>query len=463
MRPNRPKSERLRGAFQDQMDRFEQRTGEQFDRLAERGTREYEQLKRDLKRELREEWRNDLREDFGDAAGAMSRRAGGMTGRDLHRAKRRIGRHLKRELKREAKRAARRPPRRRRRFRRRSETAEEKHLRRARRRVNHRIAFTTHLASFVGTLAILLVTTRSLRVVSIVGVSWGLGVFLHYLFAVWAPSWRDRSVEEEVGAHSPRAVAHVREKVETRSRRSMEDLSASIAKEIRNPITAAKHLVQRMGEDPAADDNLEFATEALSELDRVERSIAHLLRYARDEEPRLTPVSLRSVAEAATRSLAPRATEDQVALELFFKDDAPLRGDGEKLQSVLENLISNALDAFALSRRPGRFAASGVSRELDDPMIEVAGGEDPERNEVWISVADNGPGVPEEERERIWSPFFTTKETGAGLGLALTRKTIEAHGGRIELLVDGRRGSEFLMSFPSEGSSSSAEGEEHVR
>ena len=69
--------------------------------------------------------------------------------------------------------------------------------------------------------------------------------------------------------------------------RSLEDLSAQVAHEIRNPISAAKSLVQQMGEDPTSSDNIEFADVALSELDRVERSISHLLRYAREEELRL--------------------------------------------------------------------------------------------------------------------------------------------------------------------------------
>ena len=83
-------------------------------------------------------------------------------------------------------------------------------------------------------------------------------------------------------------------------------------------------------------------------------------------------------------------------------------------------------------------------------MSARVGGENLAGSEVWLRVVDNGPGIPADEQERIWSPFFTTKETGTGLGLALSRKTVEAHGGRIELLSDPRQGSEFVLSFPKE-------------
>ena len=269
----------------------------------------------------------------------------------------------------------------------------------------------------------------------IVALGWGIGVFSHYLWSMAAPKLRDHWVEQEVGARSKRSVKAERRHVETRSRKSLEDLSASIAHEIRNPITAAKSLVQQMGEDPASNENLEYAGLALFELDRVERSISHLLRYARDEEPRFESVTLRSVAHAAVEGLRDRATAGGVELVVEFDRPGEMRGDSEKLRRVIENLIANAVDAISVAGVPlGR--------------VELLGGENLAGSEVWLRVVDNGPGIPADERDRIWSPFFTTKETGAGLGLALSRKAIEAHGGRIELLSDPRQGSEFILTFP---------------
>jgi signal transduction histidine kinase len=227
----------------------------------------------------------------------------------------------------------------------------------------------------------------------------------------------------------------------------MEDLSASIAHEIRNPITAAKSLVQQMGEDPASPENVEYAEIALSELDRVERSISHLLRYARDEEPRFEELELRTLVEAAVDGLLERARTGGVELRFDFDGRGAMRGDPEKLRRVVENLVSNALDAIAEGPVAG-------------PRVEVLGGENLAGNEIWIRVIDNGPGIPAEDRERIWSPFYSTKEAGTGLGLALSRKTVEAHGGRIELLSDLERGSEFVISFPKDPGDSEARARE---
>jgi len=309
-------------------------------------------------------------------------------------------------------------------------------VRRARRRANRRIGFLSHFGTYLATLAIILVASRSVRAVMIVGLAWGIGIFIHYLAAIVAPRLRERWVRDEVGARSPRAVATERQKVETRSRRSMEDLSASIAHEIRNPITAAKSLVQQMGEDPLSRENIEYADVALAELDRVERSISHLLRYARDEEPTFERVSLEAIARAAVTGLRERARAAGVEVTVDFDREGVIRGDPEKLRRVFENLVSNALDALTADTPP-------------QPRIEILGGENLAGNAVWIRLLDNGPGIPVEDRERIWSPFHTTKESGTGLGLALTRKTIEAHGGQIDL-EPGRdeRGSEFVMSFP---------------
>lgn len=316
------------------------------------------------------------------------------------------------------------------------EEREHRHrLRLARRRANQRLGFLSHFGVYAATIGIVLVATRSLRVAILVALGWGIAVFCHYLVALAAPRLRDRWVEEEVGTRSARGVKTERREVETRSRRSLEDLSASIAHEIRNPITAAKSLVQQMGEDPAADENLEYASLALSELDRVERSISHLLRYARDEEPHFESIVLAEIVRTAVEGLRDRATSRGVELVLDCDGAGEMRGDREKLRRVIENLISNAIDAV-------REVGTALGR------VDVIGGENLAGNEIWLRVVDNGSGISSEDRERIWSPFYTTKDAGTGLGLALSRKTIEAHGGRIELLTDERQGSEFILSFP---------------
>jgi signal transduction histidine kinase len=439
--------------FQKQVADIERAGAEKLDRLASRGVRELESLReqasgrtsrpkvQEAERVLRDAEADERSECHAVKAEKRERRAARRASRAAKRARRRSEERARRRAKR-----LRRSPSRRGSGYGADQTqldpaAREHHrlVARARRRANQRIAFLTHFGSYLATLALILVTTRSIRVVTIVALGWGIGVFCHYLWAMTAPALRDRWVEQEVGTRSARDVKTERRHVETRSRRSLEDLSASIAHEIRNPITAAKSLVQQMGEDPASNDNLEYAETALSELDRVERSISHLLRYARDEEPRFEALQLRSVAIAAVDGFRDRARSSGVELMVDFGRPGEMRGDIEKLRRVIENLISNALEALAGS-------------ETTSPRIEVLGGENLAGTEIWMRVIDNGPGITPPDRERIWSPFFTTRQEGTGLGLALSRKTIEAHGGRIELLSDTRPGTEFILSFPKDPS-----------
>jgi signal transduction histidine kinase len=419
MRDGRKLIEQLREVFQDRVDGIERTSGEHIDGWIAHGTEQWSPPHDDL-----EDPRQGSRSHDPRAEGQRSHRSRRTRRRNRrrehHHKHHRHGRRRKRDD------AAGLDP---------AEIEHRKIVRRARSRANRRIGFLAHFVSYASVLAIILIASRSIRAVMITALAWGIGVFIHYLAAVAAPKLRDRWVEDEVGARSPRAVASERRKVGTRSRRSMEDLSASIAHEIRNPITAAKSLVQQMGEDPASEENLEYAEVALSELDRVERSISHLLRYARDEEPRLELLALEPTAIAAAEGMRDRAKNAGVDLRVDFDCECLIRGDSEKLRRVFENLISNALDALA---------AHAVER----PRIEILGGENLAGSEVWIRVLDNGPGVPAEDRERIWSPFHTTKETGTGLGLALSRKTVEAHGGRMELEPGSNGGSEFVISFP---------------
>ena len=220
-----------------------------------------------------------------------------------------------------------------------------------------------------------------------------------------------------------------------RHARDMQELTASIAHEIRNPITAAKSLVQQMGEDPSADDNVEYASVALEELERVERSVSHLLRFARDEDVSVHEIQLAEVTEAALGVLAERADKEGVEIRCEFDSSGGLQGDPEQLRRVVLNLVANALDALR-------------DASVESPRIDIQLGDDLSGSEVWMRVRDNGPGIPAEERARVFRPFHTSKRSGTGLGLAITKKIVEAHQGSIEVSEAPTGGAEFLLTFP---------------
>ena len=299
-------------------------------------------------------------------------------------------------------------------------TPEERAYRDARRIANLKLAFYTHLVAYGSVLALILVATRSFRVMLIVATAWGIGVAIHYFVALVAPGLRQRMIDDEVGRRVQTDVQRERRAIEKSQLRSMEDLSASIAHEIRNPITAAKSLVQQMGEDPISGGNIEYAKVALTELDRVERSISHLLRFAREESLRREVFSMEDLLDSALATFRDRIARQGVTLREEIDRPGPLAGDSEKLRRVVINLIANALDALEESGRA-------------DQELEVVAGENLAGTEVWLRIRDNGTGMENEMQERIFSPFYTTKDEGTGLGLALSKKAIEAHGGTIEL------------------------------
>ncbi|MEE2665192.1 MAG: ATP-binding protein [Myxococcota bacterium] len=251
------------------------------------------------------------------------------------------------------------------------------------------------------------------------------------------PGVRDRLVADEVGKRLDARVQAQRRAMEGEHARSLEKLSASIAHEIRNPITAAKSLVQQMGEEPSSADNVEYANVALGELERVERSVSHLLRFARDEEMREQNVVMAEVLDSALETFRERSARDGITIERSFDTDGALRGDPEKLRRIAINLVGNAIDALADSATADR-------------QIVVALGENLAGSEVWVRVRDNGPGIEPEVAARIFDPFFTQKQAGTGLGLSITRKLVEAHGGEIELASELGQGTEFLVTFPKE-------------
>ena len=182
---------------------------------------------------------------------------------------------------------------------RRGRSPEEQAYRAARRKANVKMSVAIHGVVFCLVLLMLVVVTGGVRVPMIVGGSWGILFGTHYFVAIVAPRLRRRWIRDEVGDQLPRGVAAQRAVVANQHVRSLEDLSASIAHEIRNPVTAAKSLVQQMGEDPVSGENIEYARVALDELDRVERSISHLLKYARDEELRFEVLAMPKVIESA--------------------------------------------------------------------------------------------------------------------------------------------------------------------
>ena len=266
-------------------------------------------------------------------------------------------------------------------------------------------------------------------------IAWGIKLSRRYFSLMVEPGLRERIIEDEVEKQVHVNVSREKVSLEGEHSRDLEELSASIAHEIRNPITAAKSLVQQMSEEPDAPDNAEYARVAVEELARVERSITHLLRFARDEEVRFSDVRMVDILESTLETFRDRAVRDAVEITQTFDTDGLVEGDADKLRRIVINLVGNAMDAMR--------DAGVASARLDVSMGENLAG-----TEVWVRIQDNGVGIPAELREKIFSPFVTSKSSGTGLGLPITKKLVEAHGGTIELMSEPGEGTEFVLTIP---------------
>jgi signal transduction histidine kinase len=360
-----------------------------------------------------------------------SRREGQRARRDQRRRERRERHHERVAAQRERDPEPSEPPRSRRRS---KLTAEERRYREAQRIANAKLSFVVHFVVYA-LVCFFLLMVAGFRASFIVALAWGIGLVMHYVMAVIAPGLRQRWIHQEVSRQVTTTTTQQRRELHGEHSRHLEELSASIAHEIRNPITAAKSLVQQMGEDPRAADNVEYAEVALEELDRVERSISHLLRFARDEDVEMRSMSIVDVVDSALETFRDRVERLGIKITRAVDADGEMVGDPEKLRRVVINLFANALDALGESATPS-------------PSLEIQAGENLAGDAVWVRIKDNGPGIEPERMNKIFSPFYTSKESGTGLGLALSKKVVDAHGGTIAAESSPGHGTEFVLTFP---------------
>jgi signal transduction histidine kinase len=301
--------------------------------------------------------------------------------------------------------------------------------RRARIRATHRVVFLGHFVIYAST--IMLIAVIFLPAAIIVALAWGIGLAAHGFFGVAAPILRDQWIEAEVA----RVVPEVKRASENKHAKDVEKLAASLAHEIRNPIAAAKSLVRQIGDDPSAPEAKEYARVAEAELDRVETSIAHLLRFAREEPMRTTSIGLRRVVETALEGVRERTNGVRVETAVA---DVALEGDEDKLRRAVVNLVTNAADAVRAMPEPRR-------------AVAVEGGASFDGQTVWVRVRDEGPGIDPSVADRVFDPWVTGKDAGTGLGLPIARKLCEAHGGSLEIERTGDDGTSMLVTLPRGG------------
>ncbi|GAB4325458.1 MAG: hypothetical protein Kow0059_21490 [Candidatus Sumerlaeia bacterium] len=186
---------------------------------------------------------------------------------------------------------------------------------------------------------------------------------------------------------------------------------------------------------------------------RVKTIIDQLLAMARPSPPHLENVSVAEIIQNVIPMVRKTLEQRRVSLSIQVPNDLPdIRADAVEIQQVLLNLILNARDAMPRGghiRIQTRLAKPSPKRKADTSRAGNPQNDNPDGGaELIVSVADNGHGIPPDYQERIFSPFFSTKTGGTGLGLAVCRRIMRRHNGRITVHSAPGRGATFHLHFP---------------
>lgn len=231
-------------------------------------------------------------------------------------------------------------------------------------------------------------------------------------------------------------VKRMREQIREADRlAAIGELSASIAHEIRNPLCSIRGSAEILASDLKLDDNeAKLMQLILKESRRVNTIITNFLAFARQPlmNPSLidVPAFMQELALQIRFNDAGTANSLHIAVDVF-PEDMLLYADEEQLRQVILNLARNAIEAT------GDGAEILLQAELDVPGKQAI-----------LRVRDNGPGVPAEERERIFEPFHTGRSVGTGLGLPIVKRIVVAHGGRVHVADGQDGGAVFEVHLP---------------
>ncbi|NOY71502.1 MAG: PAS domain-containing protein [Gammaproteobacteria bacterium] len=215
---------------------------------------------------------------------------------------------------------------------------------------------------------------------------------------------------------------------------SMGEMVASLAHQIRTPLSSALLYctnLRRDDLDPAA--QKKFAEKSIARLHQLNHIVNDMLGFAKGGETQFEQVSLAQLVTDLKTSVAPLLAER--GTQLSINDTAPevtFTGNHQALLNAFQNLVINA----------------SQSRHIDDIDVHIMLETKVEQQTVVFKISDDGPGIPATHIERIFEPFYTTRNTGTGLGLAVVRAVILSHHGIIEVESDKQQGAIFTLGIP---------------
>ncbi|AZB42611.1 two-component sensor histidine kinase [Bacillus sp. FJAT-42376] len=207
-------------------------------------------------------------------------------------------------------------------------------------------------------------------------------------------------------------------------------MAASIAHEIRNPITAVRGFIQFLQEDTSDEKLKEFSPLILGELDRTNKIITDYLKLAKPFEFELTRVKIDDLVKDSVDLLIPMATYENTEIQLELIPSNDVLGDGEHLKQAIMNVLKNSIESIEHGGK-----------------IKVVKKPDYFNGRVVLTITDNGKGMTEEQLQHIGLPFYTTKTKGTGIGTMIASRLIHDMDGEIEYSSKPGEGTEVTITL----------------
>lgn len=252
--------------------------------------------------------------------------------------------------------------------------------------------------------------------------------------------------EDEIGNlvqeyNSKVAELEVKAELLARSEResAWREMAKQVAHEIKNPLTPMKlsvqHLKRSWADKPEDwDERLEkFSESLIQQIDSLSNIASEFSNFAKMPSAKRTQFDLLEVLNNTVNLYKKETSQVEITLKSEIKGPLYLMADADQINRVFSNLLKNSIQAID---------AGGIMQ--GEIFIRVGGGAD----ELQIEVTDNGPGIPEDRKDKIFVPSFTTKTTGMGMGLAMVKNIVESSGGRIWFTSSENQGTSFFISLP---------------
>jgi signal transduction histidine kinase len=248
---------------------------------------------------------------------------------------------------------------------------------------------------------------------------------------------------DQAGFAFENALLYVAQKERTRKMyradrlATLGELTAGAAHEIRNPLTSIRSSIQylkRKLDDPM---DIEMANDLISEVDRINEIIDGMLSFAKPQPLKKENTHLKTILIQTIQLIANTARKKEIELNLNFKADREeIFADPGQLKQLFLNIIMNAIQA--IESIPGKIEINVIFSEGKNKYAPV----------YLIEFIDNGQGISEENIDKIFDPFYTTKNEGTGLGLSIAYGIINQHGGDIEFFSEPDKGTTVKVRIP---------------